>query len=77
MAAFGYDYATYMAENIAAGNDSAAGTFQQWLTSAGHNANMLNPNVSAIGIGRASSGSSDFGAYWTTTFGGVIDGVAC
>lgn len=77
MAAFGYGYATYRAENIAAGNLSAAGTFQQWLNSPEHNANMLNANVSAIGIGRASGTGSDFGTYWTTTFGGLVDGGAC
>jgi uncharacterized protein YkwD len=38
---------------------------------------MLNPTITAIGIGRASSGGSDFGTYWTTTFGGIVDGGAC
>lgn len=73
----GYTYDTYLAENIAAGNPSAAATFQQWVNSPGHNANMLNPTISAIGIGRASSGGSDFGTYWTTTFGGIVDGGGC
>ena len=77
MANFGYGYATYQSENIAAGNAGAAETFQQWLNSPSHNANMLNPNVTAIGIGRASSSGSAFGTYWTTTFGGVVDGGAC
>ncbi len=77
MATFGYGYETYRAENISAGYWSASDTFQQWLNSPEHNANMLNPNVSAVGIGRASDNSSDFGTYWTTTFGGTIDGAAC
>ncbi|HEV2108963.1 MAG TPA: CAP domain-containing protein [Thermomicrobiales bacterium] len=77
MTAFGYGYETSRAENIAAGNATAATTFQQWVTSPAHNANILNPNLSAIGIGRAYGAASDFGYYWTTTFGGVVDGAAC
>jgi uncharacterized protein YkwD len=77
MTAFGYGFETYRAENIAAGNATALDTFQQWVNSPGHNANLLNPNVTAIGTGRAYSGTSEFGFYWTATFGGVVDGGAC
>lgn len=77
MTAFGYGFETYRAENIAAGNATALETFHQWVNSPGHNANLLSPNVAAIGIGRAYSGTSDFGFYWTATFGGVADSGAC
>jgi|GEM_PF-3555472 len=77
IANFGYGYQTYRAENIAAGNAGAAATFEQWRTSPGHNANMLSPDLTAIGIGRAYGAGSTFGTYWTTTFGGVVDGAAC
>ncbi|MDQ3168350.1 MAG: CAP domain-containing protein [Chloroflexota bacterium] len=77
MTNFGYGYQTYRAENIAAGNATAAATFEQWRTSPGHNANMLSPTVTAIGIGRAYGAASSYGTYWTTTFGGVVDGAAC
>lgn len=63
------------AENIAAGNAGAQATFDQWVNSPGHRANMLNPALSAIGIGRAQGG--DYGTYWTTTFGGTVDSVGC
>ena len=60
-----------MAENIAAGNSGAAGTFNQWRNSAGHNANMLG-NYSIIGIGRATGGGT-YGSYWTTVFGSTSE----
>jgi uncharacterized protein YkwD len=69
----GYTVSGTMAENIAAGNSSAQATFDQWRGSSGHNRNMLNPNLKAIGIGRASKSTSRYGWYWTTTFGGRFD----
>ncbi len=59
-----------LGENIAAGNASAADTFEQWRNSPGHDANMRNPEYRAIGIGRAYGEDSRYGWYWTTTFGG-------
>ena len=69
----GYDYNTWMAENIGAGSETAAETFAQWRESAGHNANMLNPDFNAIGIGRAYDDATLYGWYWTAEFGGVVD----
>lgn len=60
---------TAMAENIAAGNSGAQGTFDQWKNSPGHNANMLNGSFTMIGIGRASGGGT-YGVYWTNVFAG-------
>lgn len=73
----GYTFNTFLGENIAAGDASASGTFNSWRNSPGHNANMLNPNYTVIGIGRAFNAASDYGYYWTTTFGGVFDSTAC
>ena len=75
LANHGYSDGSTWGENIAAGNASAAATFEQWRTSPPHNANMLNPSFGAIGIGRA-SGSSGYGTYWTTVFGATSDGAA-
>jgi uncharacterized protein YkwD len=72
----GYGFATALAENIAAGNSTASATMTQWKNSAGHNANMLSASYTAIGIGRAYNANSQYGWYWTTTFGGVQDGAA-
>lgn len=71
---FGYTASPALAENIAAGYNQASNTFEQWRNSSGHNANMLSPKYSAIGIGRALNRNSSYYAYWTTTFGGVFDG---
>ena len=73
MRAAGYQ-GGWMAENIAAGNDSAAATFDQWKSSPGHDANMLGTHYKAIGIGRAHADASPYGWYWTTDFGDVVDG---
>jgi uncharacterized protein YkwD len=70
--AFGYPQNVWWGENIAAGNWTAAATFVQWRDSAGHNANMLNPNFTVIGIGRK-YGSGRYGWYWVTDFGSYAD----
>src|SRR3954447_11301480 len=73
MAREGYTYNTTKGENIAAGYATADTVFTAWKNSAGHNANMLNPNFKAIGIGMVSVSGSPYGTYWTTDFGGVVD----
>jgi uncharacterized protein YkwD len=73
MADAGYTYNTYKGENIAAGYASAQQVFNAWKSSSGHNANMLNANFKSIGIGRAVVSGSQYGTYWTTDFGGVVD----
>ncbi len=74
MAAFGYSYPTAKAENIAAGSSTAAATFTQWKNSPGHNANMLSSSYAVMGVGRAYGAASQYGWYWTNTFGGFNDG---
>ena len=58
-------------ENVAAGTfwDTAASAFTAWQNSPGHNANMLNPNYTRIGIGRKFTAGSPYGWYWVTDFG--------
>ncbi len=63
---------TAMAENIAAGNSGAQGTFDQWQNSPGHNANMLGASFTQLGIGRATGGGT-YGTYWTNVFGGATE----
>jgi uncharacterized protein YkwD/uncharacterized protein YraI len=70
---FGYDSGTY-GENIAAGMATAQEAMQIWQNSPEHNANMLNGQFGALGIGRAYSADSPYGWYWTTDFGDVSDG---
>jgi uncharacterized protein YkwD len=64
MNAFGYDYNTWKGENIAAGTSSAQVAFDLWKGSASHNANMLNPNYTVMGIARDDTPGSDYGWYW-------------
>ena len=70
----GYPANTSVTENIAAGHDTAAATFEPWRMSPAHNSTMLDPDKVAIGIARAFDAESEFGWYWTTDFGGVADG---
>lgn len=63
---------TAMGENIAAGYSDAASTFNQWLNSPPHNANMLSLSYTRIGIGRATGGGM-YGTYWTNDFGGATE----
>lgn len=65
---------SFAGENIAEGNADAASTFVQWRNSPPHNANMLDADYHAIGIGRAESANGDW--YWTTDFGDVVDSTA-
>lgn len=73
MANFGYQGGAY-GENIAAGMESGTEAMQIWQNSPDHNANMLNGQFGAIGIGRAYDPNSPNGWYWTTIFGDVSDG---
>jgi uncharacterized protein YkwD len=68
--AFGVTGNTIWGENIAGGNASAAETFAQFAASPEHNANMLRPEFTTIGIGRA-HGGPPYEWYWTTDFGNV------
>lgn len=72
----GYGGTPNIAENLAAGNADADSTFEQWRESAGHNANLLNPSMRAIGVGRAYAPGSPYGWYWVAAFGAVVDGAA-
>jgi uncharacterized protein YkwD len=72
--AAGYDpNGTY--ENIyygSPGADTPQAAFAWWKSSPGHNENMLRPGSLAIGIGSATSTTTDL-THWTTTFGPTVD----
>lgn len=76
MAACGYNYNTNKAENIAAGQATAAAVFDSWKNSPGHNTNMLSPNYKVVGISLVKLSGSPYGYYWTTDFGGYVDSSA-
>jgi uncharacterized protein YkwD len=66
ISAAGYNWTTY-GENIAAGSRDAESVMDQWLTSAGHCDNLMNPSVKDMGVGVA-NGSGSYGSYWTQVF---------
>lgn len=47
-----------VAENIAAGSSTAAGSMNQWMGSSGHRTNILSTSYRAMGVGYAYDGSS-------------------
>jgi uncharacterized protein YkwD len=51
-------------ENIAAGNETAKATYNQWYTSKGHYENMFNSNSKRIGIGVCKVPGSTYEYYW-------------
>ena len=68
----GYD-TNAEAENIAAGDTTPESVVQSWIDSPGHNANMLNPDMTELGVGyfhlENDTGFENFNHYWTQVFG--------
>lgn len=62
---FGIHYTT-ASENIAAGQATAQQVVTAWMNSAGHRKNILDGNVTYIGVGYAKGGSKTH--YWTQMF---------
>lgn len=56
------DYST-AAENIAAGQQSPQSVVEGWLNSSGHRKNIMNKNITHIGVGYAEDGN-----YWVQMF---------
>ena len=63
---------SFVGENLAAGNATALATLSQWEASPPHNANMLNPQYTVIGVKRIQS-TDQLGWYWTLEFGSALD----
>jgi uncharacterized protein YkwD len=61
--------AAMAAENVAAGQDSLADVLEAWRKSPGHNANLLLPNISKIGIALAIAEGSKYRTYWALVLG--------
>jgi uncharacterized protein YkwD len=69
----GYDW-SMVAENIAAGQTTAAQVMTSWMNSPGHRANILNCSYTEIGIGHVYESGDTFPGpygydhYWTQNF---------
>lgn len=75
----GYDYQALGAtigENLAAGYPEGAATLAMWESSPPHNANLLNPAFSVVGIKRVpAAGAGDpYGWYWAMELGSTDGG---
>lgn len=57
----------FLGENVAGGGSTGAFTLWNWQSSPGHNATMLNPNFTEIGIAFAQGGP--YGTTWVADFG--------
>ena len=55
------------AENIAAGQQTAAAAMESWMNSPGHRDNILNCSLTRLGVGVGYGGS--YGITWTQLFG--------
>ncbi len=58
----------HVAENIAAGHESAAETVEQWMNSPGHRANILDSDLKELGVGYCYAEDSDYHHYWVQIF---------
>lgn len=71
----GYD-ALIAAENLAAGPRNLDEAIASWRRSKGHNANLLKPGVTQIGIAVAYAPNNRYGNYWALVLGAPDDGLA-
>lgn len=60
-------YGNRVAENVAAGQQSAREVVADWMASSGHRRNILDCKATSTGIGVAHGGRH--GVYWTQKFG--------
>ena len=56
------------AENVAAGYSTPEAVVAGWMNSAGHRGNILNPNLTHLGVGYAYNSGSFYRHYWTQAF---------
>lgn len=60
----GYTW-SLVAENVAFGQRDPTEVFEAWMTSEGHRANILHPDITQFGFGGA---SNHIGPYWVQVF---------
>ena len=66
--AAGYSWNT-IGENIAAGYGTVNAVVDGWMASAGHCANLMNPNFKDAGLACVASSTSTYRTYWTLDLG--------
>jgi len=56
-------------ENIAGGQATIQEAVTAWLASPAHCTNMMNPDFKEIGVAVVTNSDSEYGIYWTQSFG--------
>jgi uncharacterized protein YkwD len=67
-----YDYQwSWISENISAGTqrDTPKEAIDSWITSPGHCKNLMDPNMTQVGMAVVKDTSSKYTHYWTQNFG--------
>lgn len=59
---------SYVGENIFAGKSNPKDAIKGWVKSAGHCANLMNPNYQYVAMAHARNASSQYKDYWTQVF---------
>jgi uncharacterized protein YkwD len=67
--AAGYKNWSFLAENLAAGQPTAARVVSAWMKSPSHRANVLSAEAAQVGIGRATNPDSKYRVYWAMEMG--------
>jgi len=60
----------YLAENISAGRLTPEEVVKAWMKSTGHRKNILNKNMTRLGVGYYYKEDAEYGHYWVQNFGG-------
>lgn len=60
----------YLAENISAGRSTPEDVVEAWMKSKGHRKNILNKNMTKLGVGYYFIQDAEYGHYWVQNFGG-------
>lgn len=64
----GYRWSS-VGENVAAGSATASATLAQWMTSAGHCNNIMNPAFVDVAVAGLHQPGSRYGHYWVMVLG--------
>ena len=67
----GYTNWAHLTENLTLGTntDTAEKAIQSWLDSEGHCKNLMDPNVTEVGMAHLEDAGSHYTHYWTQNFG--------
>lgn len=60
----------YLAENISAGQMTPEEVVKAWMKSPGHKKNILNKEMTLLGVGFFENEDSKYRVYWVQNFGG-------